>query len=302
MHDVKPTFSRIINAQDLIRKIEEAAVWAKQERGRTTRYSKLIEEYFAGRGTSPEHVLAYFEAMEVADIYELWKGRVHRYPGLDEKIAEVLASGPLLREDENLLSSSNRSRDDAFTLVMGGRLLASSSDVLAVEGHNRKDVGGHWVGDVTVKQDGAVLDVQCKRPQDASNIETTIKKAKRQILHAAQPKAGIIAIDLSVVLRPARTVLAANGVPSASSKLSTLIDSHHDAVSDIMVGPHIAGILWFGRIPCMVHDPPNVEVFRPYAAGEIAIARNTLSPHAPRLTDIGIRLDSWLKAQSGAEC
>ena len=292
MPAITPTYSTVMDAQVLTAQLEQAVAWANLQRGRTTRYAQLIREFFAGQGTSPEHVLAFFEAMEVAEIYELWHSRVNEYPGLFDKIHEVLASGPLLRESEHLPAASNRARDDAFSLLMGGRLVATNSDVLAVEGINRKDVQASWVGDVTIQADGTVLDLQCKRPQDALSIERNISRAKRQILNAPAPKAGIIAIDLSVVLRPSGTVLAARGVSGASEKLSALVDTQHEAVNDALVAPEIAGIIWSARIPCMVHDQ---GIVRPYCAGELAIALNTASPHMPRLTAIGHQVNRWLE-------
>lgn len=109
-----PTFKRVMDADWLIAQLDEACAWAEITRGRATRYGKLIAESFAGKGDSQEHVLAFYEALEVAEIFQLWRTRVHEFTGLKEKIREAIMSGPLLREGEKPSSSSNRPRNDIF--------------------------------------------------------------------------------------------------------------------------------------------------------------------------------------------
>ncbi len=116
---------------------------------------------------------------------------------------------------------------------------------------------------------------------------------------------GIIAIDVSVPIRPAGTLCPANNLARASKKLTSLIDAHAVAVTDEMLGPNIPGIIWYGRIPCMVTEQSRIatptgtqyEMTRPYSAGEIAVALNASSPYVHALRGIGTKLSAWLNNQ-----
>jgi hypothetical protein len=265
----------------------------------------LMAEFFAGKRNSQEHVLAFYEAVEVAEIYHLWRSRVEEFPGLKKKIREAITSGPLLREGENPSTSSNRPRNDSFGFFLAGRLLDAGCEVLAVDGISQMNEDDQWIGDVTLRQDGVTFDVQCKRPQTAETVGANIEKARRQIIQAARPRMGIIAIDLSVPIRPAGTLIPADNLLGASKKLTRLIDMHAGAVTDELLGPSIAGIIWFGRIPCMVTELSRIatptggryEMTRPYSAGEIAVALNASSPYIGALKSIGTKLGVGLKNQ-----
>lgn len=298
-------YNKIRDTSTVITQLQQGCAWAGIGRGRATRYGKLISEFFAGSGNSQEHVLACYEGSEITNIYELWSQKVEEYPGLKAKIAESFKSGPIVRENENLATSSNRPRNDAFAFLIAGRLLAAGCEVLAVDGVGRAMESTRWIGDATVRHDGIVLDVQCKRPQTIDSIQSNIEKARNQILGAACPGAGIIAIDLSVIIRPGGMFLPADNVGIASAKLSGLIQPHAEAAFDSMDCPQIAGIIWFATLPCRISAASRIanpaggkyEVDRPYHAAEIAIALNSNSPHASALRSIGERLQEWLKSR-----
>lgn len=301
----QPDYDKICDASTVITQLQQGCVWAGIERGRATQYSKLISEFFAGKGSSPEHVLACYEAIEITNVYELWSQKVEEYPGLKARIAETFKSGPIIRENENLATSSNRPRNDAFSFLIAGRLLAAGCDVLAVDGIRRVTESTQWVGDATVRQDGIVLDVQCKRPQTSGTIQSNIDKATDQILGATFPGAGIIVIDLSVIIRPGGMFLPADSVAIASAKLSNLIQPHAEAAFASMGCPQISGIVWFATLPCRISGVSRIlnpaggrdEVDRPYHAAEIAIALNPNSPHADALRHIGERFQQWMKSR-----
>lgn len=299
----QPDYNKILDASALITQLQQGCAWAGIGRGRATQYGKLISEFFAGSGNSQEHVPACYEGSEIANVFELWNLKVEEYHGLKTKIAETFKCGPLVRENENLATSSNRPRNDAFSFLIAGRLLAAGCEVLAVDGIGRATESTRWVGDATVRHDGIVLDVQCKRPQTTDNIQSNIEKARNQIIGAANPGAGIIAIDLSVIIRPSGMFLPADNVGIASAKLSGLIQPHAEAAFASMGCPQIAGIIWFATLPCRISGAYRIaspaggkyEVDRPYHAAEIAIALNPNSPHASALRSIGERLQGWLK-------
>ena len=176
-----------------------------------------------------------------------------------------------------------------------------------MEGVSRVDEPGKWVGDITVRHDGVVLDIQCKRPRTAAAIRPNFDKAKKQILEATCPGSGMIALDLSVIIRPSGTLLPAQSEACASAKLSNLIDTHLPGIADEieMIGPEIVGIIVVGRIPSMITETSTIvgsngrqyDITRPYSVAEIAVALNPLSPHASTLRCIGEKLDQWLKGR-----
>ena len=58
-------------ADDFLRELEQACDWLNIERGRARDYVRLLEE-FHRRGRRPEHVLAYYEAYDIVELFELW--------------------------------------------------------------------------------------------------------------------------------------------------------------------------------------------------------------------------------------
>jgi hypothetical protein len=82
------------------------------------------------RSTSSQSV----KAAKIVRLFELWEDRVSNFPGPAEKIKAVVAKGPVLREEENPATSSNRARDDAFSYLVAGRLLSAGVPLVAVEG------------------------------------------------------------------------------------------------------------------------------------------------------------------------
>lgn len=304
MSATPPTFSTVSSSSILATQIDQGCAWAQIDRGRATKYASLITDFFEGTGTSREHILAHYEASHIAEIYNLWENKADDFPGLMERICESIKSGPVLQDDEIPASSSNRPRNDAFGFFMAGRLLAAGCDVLSVDGINRRDETRLWRGDVTIHHRGVFLDVQCKRPQSAEAVSRNVDKARRQILEAAAPQVGIIAIDASVIIRPKGTLLSARSVSSASHKLSNLLQPHAESIARTMAHPQVAGLIWFGRLPCMITEPSRIvrptgshfDLTRSYTATEIAVSPNPSSHHAKTLIDIGWQLKRWREA------
>lgn len=296
------TVSRVFRTSSLINELKQGCLWANLERGRATRYAKLIGEYFAGAGTSREHVLAYHDAMEIAEIYKLWVGRVDKFPGLKEKIAEALASGPTIQDDETPRNSGPRNY--AFSYFVAGKLLAAGCDVVCVDGINREDESGRWFGDVTLRHGDILLDVQCKRPHLADTVERNVHRAQKQILNVS-PGVGIIAMDASVLIRPQGTLVPASSDSAASEKLSNLIQPHAERMAVRMKTPEIAGLIWFGRLPSAVSQLSRIlkptggryELpTRLYSAYEVAAVLNPSSPMAHVLYDVTDRLKVWMQS------
>ena len=100
-----------------IAQLAAACDWLEIDRGRAVRYQQLIEEFFEQDARSPQHFLAIGECGEIVRLFELWRHRVSNFPGLAGKIRAAVAKRPVLREEENPATLSNRARDDAFSYL-----------------------------------------------------------------------------------------------------------------------------------------------------------------------------------------
>ena len=61
------------NVDDFRQELEQACKWLNIDRGRARDYVRLLEEFRRGE-RGPEHVLAYYEADEIVQLFELWGG------------------------------------------------------------------------------------------------------------------------------------------------------------------------------------------------------------------------------------
>ena len=94
--------------EEILQLLDETCSWAQVSRGRSLDYKRLFREFTMGDKRSREHIFVHNEVMNIIEIYELWKHRVDDFPGLQQKIREVFSEGPVLPEDENPTTSSNR--------------------------------------------------------------------------------------------------------------------------------------------------------------------------------------------------
>jgi len=176
-----PVFRKRFEALEQRERLKKACAWAGISHGRSLVYEQYISEFEADKRQSRKHLLAFHESLEVCEIHELWVNEVERFPGLKAKISVVLEEGPVLQHDENLDSSSNKARNNAFTYLLAGRLIASGIEVLTVDGIRREGQSVEWKGDITIQQAGEPLDVQCKRLQKESSLINRVKEARNQI-------------------------------------------------------------------------------------------------------------------------
>ena len=116
--------------------LEQACKWLNIDRGRARVYVRLLEEF--GRGQrGPEHDLAYYEADEIVQLFELWGNDIGRFPGLKARLAQACAKGPVMTEDEKTSNSSNKPRNDAFGYLMAGKFKKAGISVSTVDGSLR---------------------------------------------------------------------------------------------------------------------------------------------------------------------
>ena len=215
--------------------------------GRAPGQEKLVREFFQEGKDSREHMLASNESSEIRDIYELWNSHIDEFPGLKEHIAECIASGPLIAEDENPQTSSNKARNDAFVYVLAGHLVNAGLDVIAVDGIPR--AGNIWSGeeDIVIHLEGQPIAIQCKRPQAMTGIDRNVKRAAKQVNNTGIP--GIVALDCSRVIRRPEAML---GTRSAEIGQQFITDVLQEKIlpGAIHVLPKTTlGIVLFARVP-----------------------------------------------------
>jgi hypothetical protein len=235
-----------------VAQLAAACEWLEIDRGRAARYGKLIKEFFEDDARSPQHILAYGESCEIVDLFELWEHRITDFPGLAGKIRAVFGKGPLLREEEKPATSSNRARNDAFGYLVAGKLLSAGVPVVAVDGILARNTTCESEADVTFQWSGMLIDIECKRPQSHTALGERAKEAREQLQRPSRGgRHGAIALDCSVLVRPAGTLLESASGEVAERWLSTELER---AVASRVVSHltnSILGFLFFARVPAM---------------------------------------------------
>jgi hypothetical protein len=250
--DRKPFF-RKEPYTERIERLVAACNWLGIERGRATQYSKLIRECREDDARSEQHILAIGESCEIVDLFELWEHRATAFPGLVDKIRTVCKKGPLLREEENPAESTNRPRNDAFGYLVAGRLLAAGIPVVAVDGIRMRDTIYESEADVTFQWYGTLIDIECKRLQSYAALEKLTEEARGQLQGPRRGgRHGVIALDCSVLVRPAGTLLESGSGEAAERLISTKLRE----LATPQVVSHLTnsmlGFLFFARVSAMI--------------------------------------------------
>lgn len=168
----------------------------------------------------PTMVNSLYEANEWINIYRgLEKVKSEN---LVAKLEELL-KGPEWFIDENISSSSNRSRNTAFELIITSRIAARGI---------QPDFA--TLSDLAFSLNAKKLIVECKRPQSASAVEKNIKTASKQLKRRFQTSIkrnlrGIVAIDISKVGNPSFKMLEVENTASLYLHLSQSITSFIDS-------------------------------------------------------------------------
>ena len=221
------------------------------EFGRLLHYHRAIREASQETRTQ-EHVLAHNESFEPLDLFDLWHDHVTEFPGLLDKIAVAMTDGPTLQELEKASNSGNRPRNDAFVFWLAGEMINAGIEVVAVDRIRRMGWSGHASGDITVRCNGVIVDVQCKRPRSVRALSKNLAIARKQILDAAPVIAGgIIAVDCSVIIRPPGMVHETQspeaGLQFYSKRLERIVTTLPAQGEPLVLGIHAVA-----RAPVMV--------------------------------------------------
>ena len=231
-----------------LEKLEDACEWLNIEHGRAADYRRLLDEFEEG-GRSGEHILAYYESCEIVELYTLWKERVDVFPGLKDKIRNVCRKGPILRESETTGSSNNRPRNDAFCFLVAGKFLAADIPVVNVDGIALRYVICESNADFMFRWKESYFDVECKRLQSENQLLKRAEEARDQITQSG--RCGIIAIDCSVLCRPAGTVLDNLDPDKAAFRLSEQLRTDIEPKVRSSLSPSILGFILSAKVPAM---------------------------------------------------
>lgn len=250
--DLGPFFRKMRYTEQVVR-LAEACAWLGIDRGRAARYGELIREFFEDDARSPQHILAFGESCEVVDLFELWEARVTEFPGLAKRMRAVFGKGPLLREEENPAASSNRPRNDAFAYLVAGRLLAAGVAVVVVDGINAHGATCSSEADVAFQWNGTFFDIECKRPRSYAALGERTAEARAQIERPSrQGRHGVIAVDCSVLVRPAGTLLESGSGAAAERLISSKLERSIVTRIESRLTNSILGFLLFARVPAMI--------------------------------------------------
>ena len=161
-------------ADDFLQELEQACDWLNIERGRAREYVRLLEEF--GRGERrPEHVLAYYEAYDIVELFELWRNDVGGFPGLKTRVDQACRKGPTMTDDEKTSNSSNKPRNDAFVYLMAGRFRKAGISVITVDGIRAGSGTSKSAEDFSISWTGSDINIECKRPNSANGFEQLAK-------------------------------------------------------------------------------------------------------------------------------
>jgi hypothetical protein len=257
--------------------LDAACQWLGIGQGRTVEYIRLLREFRDEGKSSPPHILAYSESVEIVQLFELWEGRHMDFPGLRERLKDVLGKGPLLREHENVAASSNQARNDAFSLLIAGTLLKGGIPVVAVEGISVCPAACTSEADVTIKSDGGLLDIECKRPQTEKALSVRGREARRQIEKPSRGgRHGMIALDCSVFVRPPWKLLETDSPENAELHIWQTLETHAKPKLKLALSGSIVCCLLFARIPTMIRSftPMGTPIFRPECIESWGIVEN----------------------------
>ena len=281
--------------------LEEACKWAQIEQGRCLQYKRLYREFMREKKISQQHIFAYYELMDIVEIYEHWVQALAEFPGLEQVVKQALSKGPTLSGDENPGTGSNRPRNDIFTIVLAGKLLRAGIALRVVEGiHHRGHADriesvlcGSPPPDLVIEANDILLRIECKRPLSKNAIEHSAKEACRQIKRSVID--GIIALDCSAAIRPADSILEAPSEERA-------IDFISDKITEMAKRPveknfnrkNILGAILYARVPTHTVQVspilgPNgnpFNIYRQDSLYSINVLPNALSPQWHMLRSI----------------
>ena len=233
---------------DFLQDLEEACEWLNIERGRAREYVRLLEEFDRGE-RRPQHVLAYFEAFDIVELFRLWRNDVGLFPGLKTRLEQVCGKGPTMTEDEKPSNSSNQPRNDAFGYLMAGRFRKAGISVSTVDGIRAGSGKATSAEDCSIRWNGLRINVECKRPNSAKGFKRLAKEARSQIKR--RRRRGIIMMDCSRLVWPANEGIKTESPEAATEAMHQRLEKEAEPELPRPMGPKVLGAVLYARIPAM---------------------------------------------------
>lgn len=275
-----------------VQKLKRACHWLDIGHGRTRDYVRLLEEFDSAPRRSDQHVLAYFESCEIVELLELWEHRIHQFAGLKAKLQIACGKGPILTDDENTSNSGNKPRNDLFVYLMAGKFLAAGISVESIDGICAHPGVKESTADLSCRWNALDMNVECKRVNSPTQLPRRAKDARNQIDRSG--RFGIIAIDCSVLARPARTLLETGSPVQAQNQMFQWLENNVVPQLQWSLSPQILGFVFFARIPAMtatgILDANEQEYRRRDCISSILAVGNHSCPDQAILRDIAQRL------------
>lgn len=209
--------------------LSDACKWAGVAEGRIRDYQKHLEKSHVEKTHSRETLLSTTDILDILDVWEFWKVHENNFPGIRKKIRRVIENGPILPEDENIKISDNRARNDLFVYHFAGRLIQAGVEVLSIDGIAGGNYRSISHGDIVCTFQNEEIEIECKRPQKLTSINSCAREARKQIQRSG--KKGCMALDCSKAIRPTGTVFDFSNDDKAGNTLLDQIEV--DIVSKI---------------------------------------------------------------------
>jgi hypothetical protein len=236
-------------------RLKEALQWVGIERGRAATYERLLVEYSQGQ-RSNEHFFAYYEAMEVVNIFESWRDKSIDFPGIQDKISFVFKKGTVLSENESASANSNRPRNDAFVYVLAGKLLhVGEAHIISVDSIQNRTVKlvhteQESPADIVLLFRENLIMVECKRPMSSATLDDNAEQAFRQLTDRSSSQTwGIIAIDASRIVRKPGEYLEASSLQAGTEFLTNELAKLLVPTAKRYNHESILGLIGFSRVP-----------------------------------------------------
>ena len=241
---------------EYLRDLAEACQWLDIDRGRAWELARHLKRFHEGESLNDEQLLAYFESYDIVEIYRLWHQDVEQFPGLIDKIRNVAKKGPTLSDGENPDESTNRPRNDSFSILLAGGFHSAGIPVRQVEGISREGFENNATGDFSFAWHDSLINVECKRPRSRDQLVKNAKKAKKQIVKSR--RSGIVALDCSVLIRPNGTVFSNTSDISAEDQFSTwLAQEIYPRVKGVFFSSGVLGLILYCRVPVLTPTPKH---------------------------------------------
>jgi len=287
------TRSAKVSPAEVLDQLTAACDWADISNGRAIQYKKLFKELYWTDKRSREHIFAYNELADLVEVYELWRHEIEKFPGLKDKIKAAFGSGPVLREDERPANSGNRPRNDAFPILLAGKLNRAGIPVVAVDGapvtHSdssaSQDFSRFLAADIVVTCKGTFVAIECKRPQSKDIIGERAGEARKQL----NGKNGIIAIDCSAALRPMEEIMDAPSEGLALTSLDKRLEVEAKPIVKTEFRENVLGLILYMRAPVhTIHKLSSIlsftgkpfTVYQQVTAATLLFVGNAGSRHA----------------------